>query len=75
MDTSEHEIRDLDWARTFSEISLRWMPQNTFDDQPTLVVAITWASVDPDVCGRLAFLCHYGLKQEPSALDEVVFIT
>ena len=75
MDTSEHENRDIQKASTFSKIVLRWMRQNTFDDQSTLVVAVTWASVDPDVCGRLAFLCHNGLKQEPSALDRVVFIT
>ena len=69
---SKHMLQ-IKFMSNSCEIALYQMPQNTFDDKPTLVQvmaccltawrqqAITWANVDPDLCHHIASQGHHQL--------------
>ena len=46
----------------FSKIALRWMSMDLTDDKSTLVLVITWANVDIDLCRHMVSLVHNELK-------------
>ena len=53
-------MSQIKFMGTSYETALRW--QNTFDDKSTLVLVITRANADPDLCRHMSSLGHNELR-------------